>query len=294
MTLKNWKIYSIFGSTLRKIVESNEPDAAFLYMYMMLNEDMMHVVHINELTNPYNGIGWSDERINEAINTLLEMRVIERREEKDEESGGISNEGELYLSDAAETDGEIASRMKNWVFGADIRHDANRMEKEAYENEFYTYDERKSMDVEDKLLFENLSLKIQNDTFFVFEVSLNEGLVSFAPVNSIIYGTMVRDSEHMRFLKVDEMKESVVVGLIRRLVHLSDDDVILAMYDGSNNEDDSSYSTIGIFKDSDGGSISDTHCKYIVGVDKETAKRLMETEEECVEGFTYFYGLLND
>ena len=260
----------------------------------MLMEREDHTVDIPYLKSEYSGLGWTPERIDKAINMLLDMGMITYAFDADEEDGLAENRDEVFLLEMVDTLSEVTARISKWVLNGDIQYDAKTFEKEEYDDEVYTYEERKSMDVEDKLLFENLSLKIQNDSFFVFEVSLNKELVSFAPIDSVAYGDMVRNTEHMRFLKVDEIKDSVVVALIRRCIHLADDDVMLAMYDGGSNEDNSSYSPIGIFKDSDGGSISDVHCKYIVGVDGETAKRLMETEEEYIEGFTYFRGFLDD
>lgn len=294
MISQDRKIRPIYGHTLRQLIDTKDTDVCYMYLSLMLMEREDHTVDIPYLKSEYSGLGWTPERIDKAINMLLDMGMITYAFDAEEETGLAENRDEVFLLDMVDTLSEVTARISKWVLNGDIEYDAKTFEKEEYDDEVYTYDERKSMDVENKLLFENLSLKIQNDSFFVFDVSLDEELVSFAPVDSVAYGYMVRNTEHMRFLKVDEIKDSVVVGLIRRCIHLSDDDVIVAMYDGSSNEDNSSDSPIGIFKDSDGGSISDVQCKYIVGVDGETAKRLMETEEEYIEGFTYFRGFLDD
>ena len=293
MISQDRKIRPIYGHTLRQLIDTKDTDVCYMYLFLMLMEREDHTVDIPYLKSEYSGLGWTPERIDKAINMLVDMGMITYAFEADEETGLAENRNEVLLLEMVDTLSEVTARISKWVLNGDIQYDAKTFEKEEYDDEVYTYDERKSMDVENKVLFENLSLKIQNDSFFVFEVNLNDEFVSFVPVDSVAYGVMVRNSEHMRFMKVDEMNDSVVVGLLRRLVHLSGDDVILAMYDSGNYEDNSSYPTIGIFKDSDGGSIPDTHCKYIVGVDGETAKRLMETEEEYIEGFTYFRGFLD-
>ena len=298
MTNSDRKIRPIYGHTLRQLIETKNPDISYMYLYLMFTEDESHTVSLEKLKSPYGGIEWEAKRIDRAIEELIAMNLVAYGFDEDLETGEmIENRNELFLSEMVDTQSEVIARMHKWVFGADIQNDAERMEREDYDDEFRTLDEKKAIENENRIMFENLLLELNSYRPYLFEFDLNEKVVSFAPVDEIGCGHLMRSAEYMRSMHIGECGKSFPIALMRLLIHFSDDDTVLVIYDGDEIgccQNDFPYSQLEIFKNPDGERIFDVQCKYIAGVNKETAAQLDSIDEESIDGFTYIRGLLGD
>lgn len=296
MTNSDRKIRPIYGHTLRQLIETKNPDISYMYLYLMFTEDESHTVSLEKLKSPYGGIEWETKRIDRAIEELIAMNLVAYGFDEDLETGEmIENRNELFLSEMVDTQSEVIARMNKWVFDADIHGDAERQEREDYDDESCTFDEKRAIDADNKELYEELKLRTGKNSFFMFDFDIHSSLVSFVPVDDVSYGNLIRNADNTWFIKAGECDDSIPVRLIRRFIPLSDNDTVLAVYEWSKETyGNSLYSHTKYLETPDGKYISDAQCRYVVGVDKETARRLSNIDTERNGDTYYVQGFIND
>lgn len=276
MISQDRKIRPIYGYTLRQLIDTKNTDVCYLYLYLMLMEREDHTVSIADIKDEYGGIEWTPERIDKAIDALIGMGLVSYAFDPDEETGLTENKDELFLIEMVDTLSEVTARISKWVLDGDIQSDARTFEKEEYDDEFYTFEERKKMESENKLLFENITLKLRSDNIFLFPAFSDFSEAIPYRLSESEYGHIFRNAVNIKIIDKEDFPTSSPMYHLFPLtcnkkiaVVYSDEPII----DGVN---EPIMKGVEIFRTADGISVYDNQCYYIVGM---TVKGLEDMAE---------------